>query len=189
MIKSAADILSTISTSDYHRNALEAVRSLDLPNGWIAAGFVRNYVWDIMHGYPAMTPLNDIDVIYYDAANQNEAFEKEQEQKLATLVPGLPWSVKNQARMHVKNGDDPYDSIDTALKHWCETVTPVGVRMEADDTISLLAPLGLDDLLSLRCRATPFARSKPNKLKDYRDRMNEKKWWVTWPQVAVLDLG
>ena len=141
-----------------------------------------------MHGYPAMTPLNDIDVIYYDAANQNEAFEKAQEEKLSALMEGQPWSVKNQARMHAKNGDEPYDSNETALCHWCETVTPVGVRLEQDDTLSLIAPLGVGDLLGYACHATPFAKSRPAKLADYRARMKEKKWWKLWPEVTVYDL-
>lgn len=187
MIKSEAGILSAVAKSPFHMQALHAVRQLDLPECWIAAGFVRNYVWDLMHGLP-MTPLNDIDVIYFDAANQNEAFEKQQEERLNDLMPGHPWSVKNQARMHIKNGDNPYDSNETALKHWCETVTPIGVKLEPDDALSLIAPLGIDDLLNLECHATPFAKSKPAKLTDYRTRMQEKKWWELWPQVTVHDL-
>ncbi|MGI9503863.1 MAG: nucleotidyltransferase family protein, partial [Geminicoccaceae bacterium] len=41
--------------------ALAAVRSLALKDGWITAGFVRNRVWDHLHGFPKPTPLNDID--------------------------------------------------------------------------------------------------------------------------------
>ena len=44
---------------------LQAVRALQLPDCFIAAGFVRNMVWDALHDYP-LTPLNDVDVIYYD---------------------------------------------------------------------------------------------------------------------------
>lgn len=28
---------------------------------WIAAGFVRNLVWDKLHGFSSMTALDDID--------------------------------------------------------------------------------------------------------------------------------
>ncbi len=189
MISTAGDILKTIQTSPYHMAALRAVRSLGNDQQyWIAAGFVRNHIWDVVHDYENVTPLNDIDVIYYDAVNQNEAFEKAQEQSLSAQIPGLPWSVKNQARMHVKNGDDPYDSIEAALEHWCETVTPIGVRLDATDRLHLLAPLGVDDLLALRCHATPFAKSKPAKLHDYRSRMQDKAWWTIWPRVKVFDL-
>ena len=187
-LQSRNDILACLRASSFHMQALRAVRTLNLPDGWIAAGFIRNYVWDIMHNYSQLTPLNDIDVIYYDAANQNKTFEKEQEHKLEQMMPGQPWSVKNQARMHVKNGDDPYHNLDNALCHWCETVTPIAVRLEPDDTLSLRAPLGLGDLLNYRCHPTPFARKNPAKLHDYHDRMREKKWWLIWPEVSVYDM-
>lgn len=45
------------------------VADLKLPDGLIAAGFVRNLVWDHLHGKNA-TPLNDVDVIFYDASLQ-----------------------------------------------------------------------------------------------------------------------
>ncbi|WP_196351640.1 nucleotidyltransferase family protein, partial [Vibrio campbellii] len=38
--------------------ALQCVRSLDLPDCYIAAGFVRNLVWDHLHQKHNPTPLN-----------------------------------------------------------------------------------------------------------------------------------
>lgn len=188
MIKSGGGILDSLRRSSFHMRALEAVRTLGLPSCWIAAGFVRNHVWDLLHGYARMTPLNDIDVVYFDAANQNEDFEKEQERRLSILSPGLPWSVKNQARMHVRNGEAPYGSVEVALSRWCETVTPVGACLGNAGTLSLISPLGLDDLLGLECRATPWARSNPAKLRDYRDRMRQKQWKTAWPQLTIHDM-
>ena len=187
-MKTQDDIIQALHDSSFHMRALRAVRDIDLPQCWIAAGFIRNYVWDRLHGYDQITPLNDIDVIYFDAANQNEALEKQKEAELNQAMPGYPWSVKNQARMHLKNGDDPYESNEIALKHWCETVTPIGARLAQDDTIEIIAPLGVQDLLNLSCYATPFTRNKPSKLRDYRSRMKEKKWWEVWPKVTVYDL-
>lgn len=188
MFSSRTYIIQCLQNSPFHIQALQAVRTLTLPECWIAAGFLRNYIWDSLHGYSQMTPLNDIDVIYFDAANQNENFEKKQENILNRLMPGQRWSVKNQARMHVKNGDPPYDSNETALKHWCETVTPIGARLEENGALSLLAPLGVEDLLGLECHPTPYAQSKPAKLQDYKKRMREKKWWALWPRLTVYNL-
>jgi uncharacterized protein len=48
---------------------LRAARTLALPDWCIAAGFVRNRVWDHLHGIvPARAPA-DIDVIYFDATD------------------------------------------------------------------------------------------------------------------------
>lgn len=38
---------------------------LQLPDAWLAAGFVRNRVWDRLHGYPEPIPLADLDVIHF----------------------------------------------------------------------------------------------------------------------------
>mgnify|MGYP001461346440 CR=1 FL=1 len=45
---------------------LHLVHSLGLPEACIAAGYVRNYIWDYLHGYTERTPLHDVDVLYYD---------------------------------------------------------------------------------------------------------------------------
>ena len=60
---------------------LRAARALALPDWCIAAGFVRNRVWDHLHGIAPPRPPADIDVLYYDAADLSkdreiEAFEK-----------------------------------------------------------------------------------------------------------------
>jgi hypothetical protein len=144
--------------------ALHAVCDLDLPDCWITAGAIRNRVWDHLHGFAEPTPLNDVDVIYLDPNNLDEAFEKQQDQALGKRLPGLPWSVKNQARMAKRNGDPPYRSIDDALLHWCEMPTAVATRLKAQDEVEVAAPLGLDDLFDLIVRPTPFALQHPHKL-------------------------
>ncbi len=73
----------------------------------LAAGFVRNLVWDRLHGLVA-TPFTDIDVIYFDPADLSRETENRYEAELRILAPEYPWSVKNQARMHLRNGDKPY---------------------------------------------------------------------------------
>lgn len=167
---------------------LAAVRELELPDGWIAAGFVRNRVWDHLHGYAKPTPPNDIDVVYFDPACLDEAVEKRFEATLLEQLPDQPWSVKNQARMALVNGDLPYRDTADALEHWCETPTPIGVRLDAKDRLQTIAPLGLDDLFELTVRPTPFARRHPLKLQQYRERMARKNWPGLWPRIRVLEL-
>ena len=167
--------------------ALHAVRSLDLKEGWITAGFVRNRVWDHLHGFSKPTPLNDIDVIYFDPERIDPAFEKRLDAALAERISSLPWQVKNQARMAERNGDPPYRSIDDALQHWCETPTAIGARVNPAGEIEITAPLGLDDLFGLVVRPTPFARNRPHKLAQYRERMARKNWPRLWPRIRVLE--
>ena len=167
--------------------ALAVVRALGLPDCWIAAGFLRNRVWDHLHGHGVPTPLNDIDVVYFDPERQEKTIEKRLEARLKAALPGEPWSVKNQARMADVNGDPPYRNSAHALEHWCETPTPIGARLTADDRIELLAPLGLDDLFDLIVRPTPHALKHPAKLRQYRERMAKKNWPRLWPRIKVLN--
>ncbi len=162
---------------------LRAVRALALPDWCIAAGFVRNRVWDHLHDIVPPRPTNDIDVLYYDAADLSKAPEQEFEHRLNTLL-AAPWQVRNQARMHVWKGLPQHKDTADSMTYWLETVTAVGVRLEADDTLSVVAPLGTDDLLGLRCRPTAFGRTK---LDEYNARIASKGWRDLWPKVRFLD--
>lgn len=177
-----------LDTDPTVREMLAAVRSLELPDCWMTAGVVRNRVWDCLHGYDEPTALNDIDVIYVDPDDLDEASEKRMEGALRAHQPEHPWSVKNQARMALRNGDTPYRSAAHALEHWCETPTAVGIGLNTMDGIEIIAPLGLDDLFNLIVRPTPFARAHPNKLAQYRERMAKKNWSRQWPRLRVLGL-
>ena len=187
-IQTEQDIAALLKQSSYHLKALKAVAKLVVPNMWIAAGFVRNYVWDALYNDGKMTRLNDLDVIYFDKSDISQATEKKYEFLLQSSHLEYPWSVKNQARMHEKNGDEPYTDIDDALSRWCETVTPIGARLNDKDEIEILAPLGIDDLINGKCHATPHAKAKPSKIDDYKKRMDDKKWWLVWDGVTVYDL-
>ncbi|MDQ0088676.1 hypothetical protein J2T12_002086 [Paenibacillus anaericanus] len=162
---------------------LVSVSLLSLPQACIAAGYLRNYVWDILHGYELRTPYNDVDVLYYDPSCLEEEVEKEYEAKLRELNPTHNWSVKNQARMHMKSGESPYCSVEDAMLRWPETATAVGIRLDRNGEIELIAPHGLDDLFSLRVRQSPYCRD--NEL--FMRRIAQKEWLRIWPQLLVVE--
>jgi len=159
---------------------LEALRDV-AGDAWIGAGFVRAAVFDAICG--VKTKLGDIDVIYFgDGARSREAAL---EDALARRVPGAPWSVHDQARMHLKTGDAPYTSVEHAITHWPEVAAAVAVRL--GETLDVLAPLGLDDLFALRIRPTPHMASKPGGMDVFRGRIASKRWSDRWPGVEVAD--
>jgi hypothetical protein len=160
------------------------VRSLALPDWCIAAGFLRNRVWDHLHGIAPARPPVDIDVIYFDASDPAGEHEAEYEARLGAILPGLPWQVRNQARMHVRKDLPPHLSTADAMTFWLESVTPVGVRLEADDRLTVVAPLGVDDLLGLVCRPTSYGRARRA---EYDARIEAKRWGELWPKVRFLD--
>jgi uncharacterized protein len=178
------DIAAIVGRDPQAMEQLRAVRALGLPDWCIAAGFVRNRVWDHLHGIAPARPPADIDVLYYDAADLSKQREYEFEDRLDDLLPGLPWQVRNQARMHLPKDLPQHTSTADSMTCWLETVTAVGVRLEADDTLSVIAPLGTGDLLGLVCRPTAFGHGRRH---EYEARIAQKRWRELWPKVRFTD--
>ncbi|QGG58264.1 D-amino-acid transaminase [Paenibacillus sp. B01] len=162
---------------------LRQVREHGPPGAWLAAGYVRNLVWDRLHGRAERTPLDDADVVYFDPACPDEAAEKPWEQALAAARPGLRWSVKNQARMHPINGDEPFAGVAEAMSRWPETATPVALRLSSDDQVEALAPHGLSDLFAMKLRPSPLQRDPSL----FARRVAAKGWLERWPLVRLAD--
>jgi hypothetical protein len=180
------DILALVVADGWMMAALGAVAGLGLPDCWIGAGFLRGAVWDRLHGYTERTPLDDIDVIYFDPAALDPAAEAALERRLGAALPGLPWEVRNQARMHLRNGDAPYRDTADALTHWLETPTAVALRLNDAGALELLAPFGTGDLLDMVVRPTPHARAHAHRLAAYRERVEKKNWPAKWPKMRVV---
>lgn len=183
---SVDDIAAIISGHKRLMPLLHDVAMLELPDCWIGAGFVRNAVWDHLHGYHALTPLNDIDVLYYDPTDTQPAAEDEINAELTRRHPGYAWEAKNQARMHIRNKDRPYHNTSDAMTHWLETATPIAARLARTGAVEILAPLGIDDLINCIVRPTAHTLSRPEKLVMYRQRMQQKNWRARWPKLCVL---
>ena len=158
---------------------LRAVASLGLPDGWIAAGAVRNAVWDALHLYARSTPLADVDVIWFDPAQIDSDLDRALEARLTAMVPGVAWSVKNQARMHVRNGHSPYADCRDAMRFWPETATGIAARLTDTGAVEIQSAYGLDDLLGLVLRPSGNEAL-------FRERVAAKRWVETWPKLLVV---
>ena len=177
-----SEIARIIAQDPVGMKQLRCVRSLGLPDWCIAAGFVRNRVWDHLHGISRPRPPADIDVLYYDRTDLSKVPELAFEARLNALLPA-PWQVRNQARMHLPKDLPQHASTSDSMTYWLETVTAVGVRLEEDDTLTVVAPLGTDDLLGLRCRPTAFGRTRRG---EYDARIAAKRWRELWPRVRFV---
>ena len=175
----AARVRSILRADPLRWHLLGVVAALNLPDCWIGAGFVRNAVWNHLHGRSAAPVDGDIDVIWYDPERRDAAEDKRLERCLTALEPAFAWSVKNQARMHLRNGDAPYTSAGDAMRHWPETATAVAARRGAADICEVSAPLGLDDLMNLVLR--PTARFRAEKRAIFESRVASKNWLAVWP--------
>jgi uncharacterized protein len=180
----AARLTEIVAATPILIDMLRAVERVGLPDAWIAAGTIRRVVWDTLHGRAVSTDWADIDVLFFDAADVSREREAAAEARLGELMPGLPWEVRNQARMHLKTGRPPYRDTADGLRNFAETPTAVGVRLR-DNHIEIIAPHGLDDLFAMVSRPV---FTEATMIGFYRDRMASKRWPARWPQVRVLGL-
>lgn len=179
----AHDLTTIIRHDPLRWSALADVRALGLLDGWIGAGFVRDAVWDHLHGRTPAAPAGDVDVVWFDATRIDPALDAGFETILRARRPGFVWSVKNQARMHLRNGDAPYADVADAMRAWPETATAVAVRRTADDRLDIAAPYGLDDLFALRL--VPTARFSIAKRPMFDARVADKQWRARYPRLRM----
>ncbi|MBY0122003.1 nucleotidyltransferase family protein [Bacillus sp. S/N-304-OC-R1] len=184
-IKNEKDITRVICEDKWMMELLHIVKTLNLPDWWICAGFVRSKIWDVLHGFETRTPLSDIDVIYYDPDDTDERVEKRIEGRLRELLPNVPWSVKNQARMHAINHLPPFTSSVDGIAKFPETVTALGVKLNEQNNIVLTAPWGIDDVILLDVKPTPIYLETKDLFKVYENRMKKKAWEEVWSMVRV----
>ncbi|QPC45905.1 nucleotidyltransferase family protein [Mangrovibacillus cuniculi] len=184
-MRNSGGIVSLIEKDQAMMDVLKAVKQLHLPDWWVCAGFIRTKVWDTLHRFPAPTILPDVDVVYFDPVNVNEDSEKELESQLYTLMPGIPWSVKNQARMHVVNNQAPYISTTDAISKFPETATAIGASLDVENNVILTVPWGVDDLWNMEIRPTPDFESGGELSAIYEKRLRDKCWEEKWPLVKV----
>ncbi|TBX48119.1 nucleotidyltransferase family protein [Bacillus thuringiensis] len=184
-IQTEQDIIRLIENDEWMMNVLQMAKSLELPDWWICAGFVRSKIWDTLHDYEAKTAMPDVDVIYYDSLHQDEIYEQSLETKLMNIDATIPWSVKNQARMHVVNNMPPYSSSVNAISKFPETATALGVTLDELNNVILTAPCGIEDVLSLQVKPTAHFLESKERLHMYKNRVIKKNWQSKWPNITI----
>ena len=177
-------------SSTWFMAALKAVRDLELPSWCIGAGAVRNLVWDALHDYSTPSRLPDVDVAYFDASDVGREAQAQLQRRLHDAMPEIPWEVTNQAAVHLwfeahfGHAVEPLASLPEAVASWPEYATAIGLWLNRDDSIEVIAPHGLDDLFNCVVRRNPARAS----METYRQRVAQKNYALRWPRVTVVDV-
>jgi hypothetical protein len=183
----AARLTALVRATPWFMAALRAGRALGLAHWCIGAGALRNLVWDALHGHAQPSALADVDFAFFCADDTSTARDAALQRRLGDLCPGLPWEVTNQAGVHLwfeahfGHAVAPLHSLDDAIASWPEPATAVGVWLDAQDVLHVIAPHGLHDLLGMRVRRNPACVS----LGTYRQRCASKRYAEHWPRVTV----
>lgn len=144
-------------------HVLTTVRGLDLPDWRVFSGAVYQAVWNDLTGRPAGYGIKDYDLGYFDPDTSWDAEDVIIKRVAAAFAPPFRdmVEVRNQARVHIWFPDrfgEPYEALpdtDTALSRFVAPAFSVGVRLEADDRITVAAPFGLEDMFAMTLRPNP----------------------------------
>lgn len=172
----------------WFREVLDAAAALELPHWWVAAGAVRDAVWDARYGLGEHPP-RDVDVIWFDPRAERDA-DGEAELRLGARLPEVRWDVKNQAHVHrwypARFGleVEPFQSTLDAVATFPEPASCVAVRLDGHGEFVVAAPHGLDDLLAGIWRHNPQRAT----FQHFADRVARKRPAERWPAVRVLGL-
>jgi hypothetical protein len=144
-------------------------------------------VWNAITNRPRGTGIKDYDLIYYDAADTSWNAEDAVIQRVAAATRDCvgPVETRNQARVHLWFAErfgcayPQLRSADESLRYYASRVHAVGVRLEPDDRLDVIAPFGLDDVFALRIspnRALPNADAYTGKAARAK---------AIWPEAMV----
>ena len=92
-------IVEQIQADPEMMTVLAIIRDLNLADAWLAAGAVRNFIWNQLSGRPGFDAATDLDLVFYDPAISYEE-TLQIEQGLKKTYPQYDWEVKNQVYMH-----------------------------------------------------------------------------------------
>lgn len=167
---------------------MRTVRDLDPPDWMIFSGAVYQSVWNHLTGREPGYGIKDFDVGYFDPDISWDAEDAVIRRVAAAFDEPLRSrvEVRNQARVHLWFEDrfgEPYMPVARtaeALERFVAPAFSTGVRLEADDSLTVVSPAGLQDMFDMVIRPNPdrpLARDWDRVVESARAR---------WPEVQVI---
>jgi Uncharacterized protein conserved in bacteria len=180
--------VSLVCSSSVLMGALRAARAVDPPDWLIGGRAIRDRVWDHVHGN-SPRPVKDIELLFFDACSLGSDRERSLQSAVSEQAPDICWEATNQAGAHLwypqVYGIDlaPLRSSADGVGTWAESAMAVAIRLLEDQSMLVVAPFGLEDLLGLRCRRNPRVVSRDQ----FRRRVSRMQIAKRWPRVRVID--
>ena len=183
-MKNEQEILEVFRENPDMMTILTIIRDLDLKDSWLAAGSVRNFIWNLLSDKAPFDRETDGDVILCDpdvSYEETVSLEK----KLREDFPQYQCELKNQVYMHLHSPHTaPYTSSRDAMSKYPERCTAIGLRLHADATLELFAPYGLEDIFNFHVSPTPHFLDNEDRMKLYQERFSKKNWQEKWKNLT-----
>lgn len=183
-----SEFVNFIKANEKVWHVVENAHQLNLPNWYVGAGCLVQTIWNIQSGFDPNFAIKDIDLIYFDSNDISKAGEQEVEKSARKMFAsvGIDIDVKNQARVHTWYEEKfgypimPYASSEAAINTWPTTATATAVKFEADETLSIYAPYGLNDVYGLIVRANKTQITEEIYI------AKTKRWKSCWPGLTIV---
>ena len=143
---------------------LRRLPMVSLPDAWLVAGCLFQAVWNNQSDRTACAGVKDYDLFYYDDRDLSWAAEDEAIGFAHAVLTDVPVTcdIKNQARVHLwyeQRFGSPYLRLQNTrggIDRFLVAGTCVGLSTNADGTLKLYAPFGLDDIFDGLLRPNPL---------------------------------
>lgn len=167
---------------------LQCLRQIDSA-AYFSAGLIRNWIWSYLHNQNYSIFETEIDVIYFDPSEKMDERRNYLKDALQHRYPNIHWDITNQALVHhwyrTDEGAqiDPYTSVHHAMSFWPETATAIAIKLKENNHIEILAPLGLEDLFTLKLRWNNRLVSRGV----FEHRVKSKCFLERWPELSIVN--
>ena len=181
-----AALLSIVRASPALMAAFRTARDLDLPDWWIVSGAIYQQVWNHLTDRPDMHGVNDIDLFYFDPDTSYEAEDAVIRRASPRFAPSPPVEIRNQARVHLwyeqhfGTAYPPLTNCREAIDRFACRTHCVGLRLLDDDSFTLYAPFGLDDIFAMRITPNP---DRDNRRTHETKAARQK---AIWPELEII---
>lgn len=184
-----SQLVQIIKNSPRIMKILQTCRDAGLPDWRLVSGAIYGSVFNHLTNKTPDYGIKDYDIAYYDADTSYEAEDVWIKKIDAALPEDLRplVEVRNQARVHLwfeKKFGSPYPQLkntDESLEHYLCYAHAVAVCLENDDTISIAAPFGLEDVFEMVMRPNPNRGQTENRAAKSQS-IKER-----WPEVTIID--
>ncbi|NVK35760.1 MAG: nucleotidyltransferase family protein [Rhodobacteraceae bacterium] len=182
-----AALAQIIRTTPRLMEALEVIRSLELPDAWIVSGALYQTVWNHLTERAFDHGIKDYDIVYYDGSDTSYDAEDRVIQSVNAAAPHLAavLEIRNQARIHLwfeTRFGTPYPELSCALEslsYYAARTHAVAARL-TDSGLEIHAPFGLANVFALRL-VPHYALNNRETYEAKAVRMKQ-----LWPELTII---
>lgn len=161
------------------------LRKFHLGQAYLCAGSVRTLVWNSLMQRKTNLKLGNLDIFYnaqFESAEEHQVLTTRLNQSYSKYL----WSLNNLSQInphagHHQNGQ----ALPDVIAAFPETASAVGVNLDFQGKVSIIAPYGLNDLFEFKLVASPNFLTDSTKLAQFHKRVERKNWLTIWPQLTL----